>query len=204
MFIFSAFSVMDETSYEIASRIVGKTYCTQAREAASTTTRQFNDLLEHRKWPVNGWDPELIELFLFHVSRMDSNNFAGNAGLGEREGRVLSTLVRRRHFGLAHGIGRSGDLLEIQPKAAGSSLLSRLSSQFALQFVRFCGVGATQAACIAPLATGKLLVYYSNVVNKLITIKNGLIQILDFRIDSCFRHVAHTGYAFFAGSAACC
>ena len=145
---------MDSRSFELASRIVGRTYCTQANEAAKSTTSQFNDLLEHRDWPQDGWEPELIELFLMHVSRMDSNNFPGNAGLGEREGRVLSSLVRRRHFGLAHGVGRSGDLLEIQPKATGSSLLSRLSAQFALQFVRFCGVRAAQAACMAPLATG--------------------------------------------------
>lgn len=47
---------------------------------------------------------------------MDSNNFRGNAGVGEREGRVASALVARRHWGLAHGIGRSGDIAAEQPK----------------------------------------------------------------------------------------
>ena len=33
---------------------------------------------------------------------MDSNNFLDNVGEGEREDRVASALVRRRHYGLAH------------------------------------------------------------------------------------------------------
>lgn len=41
---------------------------------------------------------------------MDSNNFLDNVGLGEREARVASGMVTRRHFRLAHGIGRSGDV----------------------------------------------------------------------------------------------
>ena len=54
---------------------------------------------------------------------MDSNNFSGNVGVGEREGRVASEVVRRRHFGLSHGMGRSGDVTAVQPKAAGSSII---------------------------------------------------------------------------------
>jgi O-phospho-L-seryl-tRNASec:L-selenocysteinyl-tRNA synthase len=49
---------------------------------------------------------------------MDSNNFVGSVGVGEREGRVASGLVARRHYGLAHGIGRSGDLTAEQPKVS--------------------------------------------------------------------------------------
>jgi hypothetical protein len=50
---------------------------------------------------------------------MDSNNYQSNAGVGEREGRVACPLVARRHFNLAHGIGRSGDISAEQPKACG-------------------------------------------------------------------------------------
>ncbi len=48
---------------------------------------------------------------------MDSNNFVDNVGVGEREARVACELVARRHFRLAHGIGRSGDVAAEQPKA---------------------------------------------------------------------------------------
>ena len=47
---------------------------------------------------------------------MDSNNFVDNVGVGEREARVACPLVARRHYGLAHGIGRSGDVAAEQPK----------------------------------------------------------------------------------------
>lgn len=47
---------------------------------------------------------------------MDSNNFLNTVGVGEREARVASRLVVKRHFGLAHGIGRSGDVAAEQPK----------------------------------------------------------------------------------------
>ena len=46
---------------------------------------------------------------------MDSNTFLDNVGVGEREARVHSPLVRRRHYGLAHGIGRSGDVAAEPP-----------------------------------------------------------------------------------------
>ena len=47
---------------------------------------------------------------------MDSNNFLDNIGVGEREARVASGLVARRHYRLAHGMGRSGDVAAEQPK----------------------------------------------------------------------------------------
>lgn len=59
---------------------------------------------------------------------MDSNNFQNRVGVGEREARIFSPLVRSRHFGLGHGIGRSGDIAAIQPKAAGSSLLNQITT----------------------------------------------------------------------------
>ena len=49
---------------------------------------------------------------------MDSNNFLGNIGVGEREARVACPGVAARHFRLAHGIGRSGDIAAPQPKVA--------------------------------------------------------------------------------------
>lgn len=50
------------------------------------------------KCPEDGWDESTIELFLHELAIMDSNNFLGNCGVGEREGRVVSGLVARRHY----------------------------------------------------------------------------------------------------------
>lgn len=67
-------------------------------------------------------------MILRDMSSMDSNNFVENIGVGDREGRVYSSIVARRNFYFSHGIGRSGDLLADQPKAAGGSLLYKLTS----------------------------------------------------------------------------
>ncbi len=55
---------------------------------------------------------------------MDSNNFTKSVGVGEREARVASPVVYRRHFGLAHGIGRSGDVAAEQPKVCHAMQLA--------------------------------------------------------------------------------
>jgi len=44
------------------------------------------------------------------LALMDSNNFVDNVGVGEREGRVFSNIVKQKYFSMAHGVGRSGDL----------------------------------------------------------------------------------------------
>lgn len=70
---------------------------------------------------------------------MDSNNFPGNCGIGEREARFASSLVARRHYRMGHGIGRSGDIGEVQPKAVGSSLLIKLANALLLDAIRLMG-----------------------------------------------------------------
>ena len=64
----------------------------------------------------------------------------GNVGIGEREARIASDLVAKRHYYLGHGIGRSGDISEVQPKAAGSSLLSKLTNSFVMDILKIAGL----------------------------------------------------------------
>lgn len=40
-----------------------------------------------------------IEILMREFANMDANNFKSFCGVGEREGRVYSSLVRNRHFG---------------------------------------------------------------------------------------------------------
>jgi len=56
--------------------------------------------------------------------------------LGEREGRIYSSLVAKRNYYLSHGIGRSGEIEDIQPKAIGSSLLYKLTSLLTLNMIQ--------------------------------------------------------------------
>lgn len=96
----------------------------------------------------------MIRYFLDQLSMMDTNNFIDNCGVGEREGRVYSTLVKRRHYNFAHGIGRSGDVTEVQPKAAGSSLLNKLTNALMLNVLHISGMNLIKKCCIIPMATG--------------------------------------------------
>ena len=80
--------------------------------------------------------------------------------MGEREARIASHLVAERHFRcdqslttahhnyavyyrLGHGIGRSGDVSAVQPKAAGSSLLNKLTNSLLLDLIRRTGRNLT-------------------------------------------------------------
>ena len=60
--------------------------------------------------PEGGWDQLSIWMFLNQIALMDSNNFIDTCGVGEREGRIFSSLVQERNSYLGHGIGRSGDV----------------------------------------------------------------------------------------------
>ena len=134
---------------------VPSTYLTQGFEAGIRKRQAlFKQLVAHRRMPDQGWDDETIEGVLHDLAMMDSNNFLDNVGVGEREARIYSSLVRRRHFGLGHGMGRSGDVNEPQPKAAGSSLLVKLTNFLALDAVRLAGLTRMQDCVVLPLATG--------------------------------------------------
>lgn len=92
------------------------------------------------------------------IALMDSNNYAGNCGVGEREGRLYSQLVRDKNYGLGHGIGRSGDVNALQPKAIGSSLVVQLSRSMTISLMqKVLGLSCIKDAIILPFATGMSL-----------------------------------------------
>lgn len=149
---------MDDKSLAAASKMVPATYLQQASESRQAREKKIRILLEQRKCPTEGWDDATIELLLNDLALMDSNNFPHNCGVGEREARIFSNLVSRRHYRLGHGIGRSGDIAEVQPKAAGSSLINKLTNAMVLDILRQCGVQKTASCLVVPMATGMSLV----------------------------------------------
>lgn len=132
-------------------------YISAGAEALRAHTNTLRILLAQRCCPTDGLTDEIIEATLHQLALMDSNLFQHHLGCGEREGRVVSTLVRRRSYGMSHGIGRSGDLTSDQPKAAGSSLIFQLTNAMMLDLVRQSGAGRTRAALVVPMATGMTL-----------------------------------------------
>ena len=101
---------MNAENLSLASGFVPTSYLSQGAEELRRRETLVRVLLSQRSLPAEGWPSGAIESFLGELSAMDSNNFSGGVGAGEREGRVWSPLVRARHWGLAHGIGRSGDV----------------------------------------------------------------------------------------------
>ncbi|XP_076043394.1 sec synthetase isoform X2 [Oratosquilla oratoria] len=145
---------MNESALKAAEKLIPKTYLQQAVETRKIRERKIRILMEQRKCPEEGWDDATIELLIDNLALMDSNNFPHNCGVGEREARVYSDLVNLRHYRLGHGIGRSGDLAEVQPKAAGSSLLYKLSNAVVLDIIKSSGAQKAAACLVVPLATG--------------------------------------------------
>ncbi|EEC15032.1 O-phosphoseryl-tRNA(Sec) selenium transferase, putative [Ixodes scapularis] len=148
---------MNSDNLSLSRKYVKASYIAQASQAIVSNESKIAQLLEQGRCPEEGWDDSTIEILLQNLSLMDSNNFLGNAGVGEREARIASNLVSRRHYRLGHGIGRSGDISETQPKAAGSSLMNKLTNSMVLHLLQTMGVPATKACFVVPMATGMSL-----------------------------------------------
>jgi O-phospho-L-seryl-tRNASec:L-selenocysteinyl-tRNA synthase len=148
---------MDAANLELAAGLVGRTYVDQGAAALSRRRRLVKTLLSQRRLPAAGWDEAAVEALVRDCAAMDSNNFLGAVSVGEREARVASALIARRHWGLAHGVGRSGDVAAEQPKAAGSSLLAKLANALAADALRVAGMAELGPALVLPLATGMTL-----------------------------------------------
>ncbi|KAM3831881.1 O-phosphoseryl-tRNA(Sec) selenium transferase [Vipera latastei] len=148
---------MNAENFQAGERLVNAAYVRQGSQGRRAHELRVRTLLEQGKCPEDGWDESTIELFLHELAIMDSNNFLGNCGVGEREGRVASQMVARRHYRLIHGIGRSGDIAAVQPKAAGSSLLNKLTNSVVLDVLKLAGVKATSSCFVVPMATGMSL-----------------------------------------------
>ncbi|KAM9827825.1 O-phosphoseryl-tRNA(Sec) selenium transferase [Neosynchiropus ocellatus] len=148
---------MNKESFSLCEKIVSPSYVRQGYQARRGHEQLIRQFLEQGKCPEDGWGESTIELFLSELAMMDSNNFLGNCGVGEREGRVTSSLVARRHYRFIHGIGRSGDIAAVQPKAAGSSLLNKLTNSLVLDAIKISGVRSVASCFVVPMATGMSL-----------------------------------------------
>ncbi|KAL5967637.1 O-phosphoseryl-tRNA Sec selenium transferase [Taenia solium] len=144
---------------ENVARYIGVSGAQRAVQRLCGVEARFNNVMRTGCLPEEGFSEAEIEAIINKLALMDSNNWCHSVGVGEREGRILLNLVRRRHFGLAHGIGRSGDITAIQPKASGSSLINRLTNSLLLDWLRRSGAPSTGACLLVPMATGMTLTF---------------------------------------------
>lgn len=177
---------------ESASRLINNTYVRQGLESISYRQESLTRLISERRLPLESWDETLITFILHELSSMDSNNFRENIGIGEREGRIYSNMVYRRHFGFSHGIGRSGDIAEVQPKACGSSIISKITSELALHALHLRGLKSLKSCLVVPVATGMSIMLC---LTALKTINSTGKFVIWSRIDqkSCFKAILTAG-----------
>lgn len=182
---------MDEFE-TLTSHIVKATYARQGVQNMRTRQKQLDNLLQQKRIPKSGYGDSVIEYIVRELSIMDSNNFQTNCGVGEREGRVYSSLVLNRHYSLSHGIGRSGNIYEEQPKAAGSSIIYKLTTSMAAHALELSGFAKPLNCLVLPLATGMTLAMC------LLTLKlkkSAVKYVIWSRIDqkSCFKSIITAG-----------
>ena len=104
-----------------------------------TESEPIKLLFEQRRVPQEGWKDSQIEALLNLLATMDSDKDSKAVFLGEREGRVASPAVSKLASGFHHGVGRSGDLTEAQPKAAGASLMYFFANKLATDAMKRFG-----------------------------------------------------------------
>uniref|UniRef100_A0A1A9WPR3 O-phosphoseryl-tRNA(Sec) selenium transferase n=1 Tax=Glossina brevipalpis TaxID=37001 RepID=A0A1A9WPR3_9MUSC len=183
---------MNLNNLKFHQKLVPENYLKLALEAQKCKEIQVKELLEKRKLPDIGWPDELIEQVIQQLAALDNNNFEHKIGLGEREARIISKLVNRRNYGFGHGIGRSGDLLEAQPKAVGSTILAQLSNALVLDLMRLQGIKSVKCCFIVPMATGMTLTLCLLSLKKQ---RPTAKYVLWSRIDqkSCFKSITTAG-----------
>ncbi|ACX72317.1 O-phosphoseryl-tRNA(Sec) selenium transferase [Methanocaldococcus vulcanius M7] len=113
------------------------------------------NILEQRKIPEVGIDEEHIKLLLRLLSFMDTDKDPNVIQIGEREARVYTKLQRDSVFDFCHGVGRSGNLTDPQPKAPGASAMYKLTNKILESFLKFLGLKVNAIA--TPVATGMSL-----------------------------------------------
>jgi O-phospho-L-seryl-tRNASec:L-selenocysteinyl-tRNA synthase len=198
---------------------IPETHATVGLSNLIATQKQYKSLFVNRRLPDSGWSDVQIQSLLFLLSTLDTNNKKVTTsttrgddkcdestrwcGVGEREGRVYSSLVSQRHFGLSHGMGRSGDITEPQPKAAGSSVLVKLTLLLALDAIRRgSGLdgkinkkqnGPAAFGILLPLCTGMSMSLFLQSIQQ--QHNNNKTTVLWSRIDqkSCFKAIGVAG-----------
>lgn len=157
--------------------------------------RMLAMLRTNGRLPEIGLPEATVRRFVYELACCDSNNRCDKVpvGAGEREGRMASSIVADLHMGLAHGMGRSGNLTDQQPKAIGSSMLARIANSLALDIIESLGMGNVRGTLILPVATGMSLAFCLSSWRRS---KPSAKYVVFLRIDqlSCFKAIFVAGY----------
>ncbi|MCS3901442.1 O-phosphoseryl-tRNA(Sec) selenium transferase [Methanococcus voltae] len=138
---------------------------------------EIENILNQRKMPKKGLSDEKIELLLTFLSNMDTDKDPKAIRVGEREARISSEIHKKLSSNFCHGIGRSGNLVDPQPKAPGASAMYALTNKLLESFLKNLNVnvnalatpvstGMSIALCLSALKRGFLVENVNKNVNK--------------------------------------
>ncbi|KAM3136111.1 hypothetical protein pb186bvf_011733 [Paramecium bursaria] len=147
---------MNHKNIDLSTQIVDRSFILLAQNSINARENILTNLLSQRQLPEEGLDDLTIEYLMNQFAIMDTNNFINKIGVGERESRIYSQIIQKRYFYMGHGIGRSGDVDSTQPKAAGSSLIAKLTKYLVKDALRVCNY-QINSLIVLPLATGMAL-----------------------------------------------
>ena len=145
---------MTPENLDLAAKLTSPSYISLASNSLSSLEKSIRILLSQRVLPEKAWDDLSIKFLLQNIALMDTNNFYSKIGVGERESRIYSSIVLERNFYMGHGIGRSGDINSIQPKAVGSSLILKLTEHLVKDAIKIMNIQFAKSVLLLPLATG--------------------------------------------------
>lgn len=177
------------------NRILDKTIPESIARRGRTTIDAFlapvRDILNRRVFPENPLTDSQLELMFKIFSSMDTDKDPEAARVGEREARVFSPYVERLAAGFNHGVGRSGQLNEPQPKAAGASYMQQVANSVALDAIRKLGLPNTKAGLVTPLSTGMSIALVLGGLRRELGIRKVLYPRVDHRSPQ--RAISFTG-----------
>lgn len=84
---------MDADIAKLATQLVSEGYIAQGLQSLRQHGKKLKVLLGQRRIPEEAWPEREVEALLHTLASMDTNNFPGIAGGGEREARILSPMV---------------------------------------------------------------------------------------------------------------
>ena len=143
---------------QTAKGVSDNCYIRRGKDSRRNLERGIKQLFDRGNIPTNGWSELWINHLLQEISLMDSNNFQDNGSTTVDDNQmILSPLVARNHFYLKHGIGKTGDITSVQPKAAGTSLLSKIANSFAGDVMKMQGVTSASCCLLMPVDIGMTL-----------------------------------------------
>ena len=88
----------NDKNLKLAEKLINPGYVEIGQEALNSFSGKIRCILAQRRLPDQGLEDREIEHLILQLSAMDTNNFEGKIGVGEREGRIYSQLVLETNF----------------------------------------------------------------------------------------------------------